>query len=815
MLWSGRIVLPRCREIWRRRVNARLQALRSWFVRIGHHLRSGGAAYGVLLISLLLTLLASYYVRHNVAAQNRLRFDETTQATQEAIERRTKAYLDAMLGARGLFYASESVDREEWGNYVKGIEPGSHFEGLQALSYAEYVTPESRETFARRAREEGLPELRPDLDPGGKRSVYFPVTYVGPLSEVNKNMLNYDLYADPAHRAAMDRARDTGEPRATKRVNVLTETSPNSSADLALRPGFVVYLPIYQKGVPLGTVAERRRALQGFIVGSFVSEALLDRIFKGSFDPAIDFEVYDGGDTASSPLLYDRDGVKRAGERENESLFSKESRVEVAGREWGLYFATLPRFEKGAESKLPAFVLANGVAVSLLLFGLSWILVRSRTRVERASKDLEQSNKELEGANRELETFYHSVEQELRMARSIQHALLPKDLPELEGWQITYHYQPAREVGGDFYDFLRLEDGRVGLVIGDVSGKGMAAALVMANTQSVLRAVARRGGITPGQVLQEANELMHAYIPSNMFVTCFYGVLDLESGRLLYANARHNLPCERHDRQVDELRARGMPLGLMPGMLYEEEEAVLAAGDDLLFYSDGLVEAHDPKGEMFGSSRLQGLMKAHRSGDSSLINFLLSELTRFTGKNWYQEDDITLVTLERSNVSMSDHETPLRLGAASNNHNRRILSDFTFPSEPGNERRAMEEVARAVSGLELPEMTLERLKTAVAEATMNAMEHGNRYDPNVPVKIQVLSSGADLLVRITDEGGNPVPDSEKEAPDLEAKLEGEQTLRGWGLFLIQNMVDEVRVSGNPDHHTIELVMHLERDEDGS
>jgi serine phosphatase RsbU (regulator of sigma subunit)/CHASE1-domain containing sensor protein/anti-sigma regulatory factor (Ser/Thr protein kinase) len=790
------------------RLNAGAAALPWGLIRIGHHLRRSGAAYGVLLISLLLALLAYYYVRHNVETQNRLRFDETTQATQEAIERRTKAYLDAMFGARGLFYASESVTRQEWDNYVEGIEPNRRLEGLQALSYAERVEPGDREAFARRARQEGLPDMQPDLARGGERPAYFPITYTGPLDVANQERLNYDFYAVAVYREAMDQARDTGSPRATKMVYVLTEAPPSHNADLALRPGFVVYLPIYQKGYPLGTVAERRRALQGYIVGSFVSDALLDGIFKGSFDPAIDFEVYDGEDTASSPLLYDRDGIKRAGERENESLFSKESRVEVAGREWGLYFATLPRFEKGAESKLPAFVLASGVAVSLLLFGISWILVRSRTRVERTSK-------ELEVANTELETFYHSVEQELRMARSIQHALLPKNLPELEGWEIAYHYQPAREVGGDFYDFLRLDNGRVGLVIGDVSGKGMAAALVMANAQSVLRAVARRGGITPGQVLQEANELMYAYMPSNMFVTCFYGVLDLESGRLLYANAGHNLPCERHDRQVDELRARGMPLGLMPGMLYEEEEAVLAAGDDLLFYSDGLVEAHDPKGEMFGSSRLQGLMKAHRSGDSSLINFLLSELTRFTGKNWYQEDDITLVTLERSKVSMSDHETPLRSGAASNNHNRRILSDFTFPSEPGNERRAMEEVARAVSGLGLPERTLERLKTAVAEATMNAMEHGNRYNPNVPVKIQVWLLEERLLVRIIDRGSAPPPSSTTEVPDLEAKLVGTQTRRGWGLFVIQNMVDEVRVSGNPDHHTIELVMHLERGEDGS
>jgi len=164
----------------------------------------------------------------------------------------------------------------------------------------------------------------------------------------------------------------------------------------------------------------------------------------------------------------------------------------------------------------------------------------------------------------------------------------------------------------------------------------------------VLRALAQRGGITPGQVLAQANEVLYAYVPPNTFVTCFYAILDPRSGRFVYANAGHDLPCERHDGRVDDLRARGMPLGLMSGMLYQEEESVLAAGDDLLFYSDGLVEAHDPEGEMFGFPRLQGLVGTHRSGGSSLIGFLLSELTRFTGEDWEQEDDITLVTLERS-----------------------------------------------------------------------------------------------------------------------------------------------------------------------
>jgi anti-sigma regulatory factor (Ser/Thr protein kinase) len=138
---------------------------------------------------------------------------------------------------------------------------------------------------------------------------------------------------------------------------------------------------------------------------------------------------------------------------------------------------------------------------------------------------------------------------------------------------------------------------------------------------------------------------------------------------------------------------------------------------------------------------------------------------------------------------------------------RRTLAELSVPSEPGNERRAMEEVAGTVEGLGLPERTLERLKTAVAEATMNAMEHGNHYRPEVPVVIEVSASETDLSVKITDEGSGP-PAFDSETPDLEAKLEGMQTPRGWGLFLIKSMVDEMNVTGDERHHTVELILHL-------
>ena len=240
------------------------------------------------------------------------------------------------------------------------------------------------------------------------------------------------------------------------------------------------------------------------------------------------------------------------------------------------------------------------------------------------------------------------VEQELKVARSIQQASLPEEVPTLAGWQITPYYRPAREVGGDFYDFHLLSEGRLGMVVGDATGKGVPAALVMSTTCGMLQLAARAlGSPSPGEVLAQVNEALLARIPTNMFVTCFYAVLDPRSGTLSYANAGHDLPCRRHDGQADELRATGMPLGLMPGMAYEEKEAMLETGDSVLFYSDGLVEAHDPQREMFGFPRLQALVSEHGE-EESLEEALLEELYSFVGEGWEQEDDITLVTLRRA-----------------------------------------------------------------------------------------------------------------------------------------------------------------------
>ena len=240
------------------------------------------------------------------------------------------------------------------------------------------------------------------------------------------------------------------------------------------------------------------------------------------------------------------------------------------------------------------------------------------------------------------------VEHDLRVARSIQQASLPKEVPMLKGWQIAPYYQPAREVGGDFYDFHLLPEGRVGLVVGDATGKGVPAALVMSTTCGMLR-LAAQSHTSPSQMLQGVNEVLFPNIPSNMFVTCFYAILNPKSGHLVYANAGHDLPYLQRNGEAEELRARGMPLGLMSKMSYEEKETTLHVGEAALLYSDGLVEAHDPEGEMFGFPRLRALLAEHSAEEERLVgDFLMEELYSFVGEGWEQEDDITLLTLRRS-----------------------------------------------------------------------------------------------------------------------------------------------------------------------
>jgi serine phosphatase RsbU (regulator of sigma subunit)/anti-sigma regulatory factor (Ser/Thr protein kinase) len=424
-------------------------------------------------------------------------------------------------------------------------------------------------------------------------------------------------------------------------------------------------------------------------------------------------------------------------------------------------------------------------------------LLESLARYAAPALRLGQLVRQQEAEARSRERY----EQELKVAQLIQQQFLPKSLPELPTWHIAAFYRPARTVGGDFYDFISLADGRVMVITGDVTDKGVPAALVMSSTHALLRETGPRLK-SPSAVLARVNDLLCEDIPAHMFVTCLAMVLDPPTGRVEFANAGHNLPYVRGvDGTVRELHATGMPLGLMPGMTYDQYDAVIAPGEQLLLYSDGITEQHNANGEMFGFDRTADVVARARTGDE-LTDLCVGELARFTGPDVEQEDDITLVAMQRTEGAAHGSEAP------------GVLISFALPSNPGNEREALARVAEAVADCGLSDDQVDRLKTAVAEATMNAIEHGNRNQSDVPVEVVVYDEPGRVVVTVTDLGGSG-EDVGPTHPDLELKLAGLQTPRGWGLFLIQNMVDEVDQSSDAGRHTVRLVMNRPDDTTGT
>ena len=280
--------------------------------------------------------------------------------------------------------------------------------------------------------------------------------------------------------------------------------------------------------------------------------------------------------------------------------------------------------------------------------------LRLRTNEDATIRDLQAKNVQLAQAYNELKDAQvqliqkENMEHELKMAHRIQESIFPKELPEPPGWDLAAYWQPARSVSGDFYDFIPFPHGRLGVVVGDVTDKGVPAALVMATARTTLRATALsmvgEDNLSPGVLLARVNEFLCPDMPKNMFVTCLFAILDLSSGKMVYANAGHPLPYQRTSQGILDLFASGMPLGLMPDMVYDNKETTLSKGDCILMYSDGLVEAHNPQGEMFSFNRLRELMTCKYTGDT-LIEYLLANLSNFTGADWQQEDDVTFVTL--------------------------------------------------------------------------------------------------------------------------------------------------------------------------
>ena len=304
------------------------------------------------------------------------------------------------------------------------------------------------------------------------------------------------------------------------------------------------------------------------------------------------------------------------------------------------------------------------LAMSLLRSGTT----RMRNANQRMIADLERKNAELLAAYEQLKAAQaelirlNRLEEELAVARRIQQSFLPRTLPALLGWQLAAYSRGAQAVGGDFYDCIELADGHLGLVVADVCGKGVTAALFVALTRSLLRAASQAPWIFQGRMVLDAESvltgalwLVNDYVcrehaDSNMFITLFYAVLDPASGGLSYVNAGHNPPLLVTDggASISETEAGALPVGIMPSQSYEVLRTSIGPGERLVAFSDGITEAMDVAGEPYNDERLHAALRANAALETpALVATIIAEVDAYAA-GAPQADDITLLIVTRA-----------------------------------------------------------------------------------------------------------------------------------------------------------------------
>ena len=281
------------------------------------------------------------------------------------------------------------------------------------------------------------------------------------------------------------------------------------------------------------------------------------------------------------------------------------------------------------------FVIVVTVVTNVVLFG-----------VEEVQRKLKERNQQLERTVEKGTIAQQQQEEELKRAREIQQMLLPSTLPQLAGVEIAGAWQPAREVGGDYFDVIQLDKNRLGICVGDVAGKGITAALLMANLQASFRAFATTEA-SPQVVCTKLNKFLCANIASGKFVTFFYAVLDADTRTLTYENAGHSPGLLlRGNGTTETLRGGGAVLGALPDWTYQDYTAQLQPGDQLLLTTDGITEAENAQLEEFGDERLLEAARAHDGSALEIQRAIMQQVTAFCGGNF--RDDATLLVLRIS-----------------------------------------------------------------------------------------------------------------------------------------------------------------------
>jgi serine phosphatase RsbU (regulator of sigma subunit)/anti-sigma regulatory factor (Ser/Thr protein kinase) len=423
---------------------------------------------------------------------------------------------------------------------------------------------------------------------------------------------------------------------------------------------------------------------------------------------------------------------------------------------------------------------------------LDVIREQNESRQRELETQVQARTAELAEKNEQLSRAGQRVQEELLLARDMQRAILPQEFPDEPGWAVHACMFPARELGGDFYDVFILPDGRCGVLVADVSGKGVGAAFFMAVSRTVLLDLAMTG-LPPSQVLAQANDLLCQRNPMEMFVTVCYGVFDPADGTLVYASGGHPAPLLRRAAGTVEALpcANDLALAIMSEMDYTDRHAALAPGDTLLLFTDGVTEAFSASSEAYGDQRLNDwfLQSPLDSSAASQVEALVKNVEQFVD-GAEASDDLTCLILCRKQGATSMPSPPVEL------FNKVLLLEHKLPSR----LEEIETLSDAVSAA-LPERSdlAFSANLCLEELITNIILHGLKGQPDRMIHVRMSMSDEWLEIILKDDAPQFDPFVEAPEPDLDLELD-DRPIGGLGVHLVKTLMDDARAyydgSGN-------------------
>ncbi len=359
------------------------------------------AALGVFALAMLLTAGFTAFALQTTQEQERIAFDALARRTQTIIAQRMQIYINLLYSSRAFLEGSREVTRKDWRDFVNALDISARFPGIQGVGYTVRIPPGHLAAHVSQVQRSDLSTYR--VWPAGDRPEITSILYLEPMDERNQAAIGYDMYSDPVRRVAMARARDTGEPALSGKVQLVQEITQNKQA------GFLIYLPFYRDTHPPETVAQRRELLLGYVYAPFRADDLFTGLFGASPHPQITFEIYDGPPSPET-LLHDHNPAIMTMPPPKDA-FRLSLPATVAGRTWTVVYTSTPRFASEADRGLVLVVFLGGTLISMLLAGITWSLASSRSRALDMATEM---TAELREADKAKDEFLSVISHELR-----------------------------------------------------------------------------------------------------------------------------------------------------------------------------------------------------------------------------------------------------------------------------------------------------------------------------------------------------------------------------------------------------------------